>query len=256
MVARPHRYAKRCGRGYSASQAGSIKEASEKAFGKTAFSLSVEMEDWNITDMKFIIGKKLGMTTIHEGGVAENVTLLSCEPNTVTQVRTVETDGYAAVVVETKKTTKKSVRIEFRAPRTAGNRDESVETTALGGVKAGDTVSVESFEVGDIVDVSGTTKAKGFQGVVKRHGFHGAPASHGRKHDMRKPGSIGATFPEHVIKGRRMAGRMGGEKSTVRGLRVVLVDKEKHLLAVRGAVPGVPGGIATVRGMGRKVGGN
>lgn len=206
--------------------------------------------------MKFIIGKKLGMTTIHEGGVAENVTLISCEPNTVTQVRTVDTDGYAAVQVETRKTAKKTVRAEFRAPRTAGNRDEEAATRELGETKKGDTVSVDSFEVGDIVDVSGTTKAKGFQGVVKRHGFHGAPASHGRKHDMRKPGSIGATFPEHVIKGRRMAGRMGGERFTVRGLRVVLVDPEKNLLAVRGAVPGIPGGIAMVRGMGGKVGGN
>ncbi len=206
--------------------------------------------------MKFIIGKKLGMTTIHEGGVAENVTMLSCEPNTVTQVRTVETDGYAAVQVETRKTAKRMIRAEFRAPRTSGNRDEAAATREIGETKVGDSVSVASFEVGDIVDVSGTTKAKGFQGVVKRHGFRGAPASHGRKHDMRKPGSIGATFPEHVIKGRRMAGRMGGERFTVRGLRVVLVDPEKNLLAVRGAVPGIPGGIAMVRGMGRKVGGN
>lgn len=204
--------------------------------------------------MKFIIGKKLGMTTIHEGEVAENVTLISCEPNTVTQVRTIETDGYAAVVVEAKKTSKKSVRAEFRAPRTAGNRDEQTAAAELGEVKVGDTLSVGSFEVGDIVDVTGTTKAKGFQGVVKRHGFHGAPASHGRKHDMRKPGSIGPTFPQHVIKGRRMAGRMGGERCTVRGLRVVMVDPEKRLLAVRGAVPGNPGGTTMVRGMEGKVG--
>lgn len=204
--------------------------------------------------MKFIIGKKLGMTTIHEGGVAENVTLISCEPNTVTQVRTPEKDGYVAVQVEARKTAKKNIRTEFRAPRSAGNHKEA-STSDIGEVKVGDIVSVESFEVGDIVDVSGTTKAKGFQGVVKRHGFRGAPASHGRKHDMRKPGSIGPTFPQHVIKGRRMAGRMGGEKCTVRGLRVVLVDPKQHLLAVRGAVPGIPGGIAMVRGMGKKVGG-
>lgn len=204
--------------------------------------------------MKFIIGKKLGMTTIHDGGVAENVTLLSCEPNTVSLVRSVEKDGYAAVQVEAKKTVRKSVRSEFRPPFTAKGRDEAAATAELGETKVGDAVTVASFEVGDIVDVSGTTKAKGFQGVVKRHGFKGAPASHGRKHDMRKPGSIGATFPEHVIKGRRMAGRMGGDRFTVRGLRVVLVDAEKNLIAVRGAVPGVNGGVVGVRGMGKKVG--
>lgn len=204
--------------------------------------------------MKFIIGKKLGMTTIHDGGVAENVTLLSCEPNTVSLVRFAEKDGYAAVQVEAKKTARKSVRVEFRPPFTAKGKDEVAATAELGDAKVGDTVTVASFEVGDIVDVSGTTKAKGFQGVVKRHGFKGAPASHGRKHDMRKPGSIGATFPEHVIKGRRMAGRMGGDRFTVRGLRVVLVDAEKNLIAVRGAVPGVNGGVIGVRGMGKKVG--
>src|SRR5690606_25448187 len=102
------------------------------------------------------------------------------------------------------------------------------------------------FAVGEKVNVSGVTKAKGFQGVVKRHGFGGAPASHGRKHDMRKPGSIGATFPEHVIKGRRMAGRMGGENFTVRNLSVVYVDAEKGLLGVKGAVPGGNGTVVTI----------
>ncbi|MEI6650212.1 MAG: 50S ribosomal protein L3 [Candidatus Moraniibacteriota bacterium] len=204
--------------------------------------------------MKFIIGKKLGMTTIHGERVAENTTLISCDQNTVSQVRTVEKDGYAAVQVETKKTSKKTVKREFRAPFSAKGKDEAAATVAIGETKIGDTVSVSLFEVGDIVDVSGVTKAKGFQGVVKRHGFGGAPASHGRKHDMRKPGSIGATFPEHVIKGKRMAGRMGGENFTVRGLRVVLVDAEKNLIGVRGAVPGNNGGVVGVRGMGKKVG--
>ncbi|NTW14856.1 MAG: 50S ribosomal protein L3 [Candidatus Moranbacteria bacterium] len=204
--------------------------------------------------MKFIIGKKLGMTSIHEGPVSENVTVISCAPNTVTQIRTTEKDGYAAVQVETDKTSRRKVRMEFRPPFTAKGKDETAATALLGEVKQGDEVSVSSFEVGDIVDVSGVTKAKGFQGVVKRHGFGGAPASHGRKHDMRKPGSIGATFPEHVVKGRRMAGRMGGENFTVRGLRVVLVDAEKNLIAVRGAVPGINGGIVGIRGLGKKVG--
>lgn len=204
--------------------------------------------------MKFIIGKKLGMTSLHEGLVSENVTVITCGPNTVSQVRTVEKDGYAAVQVETDKTSRRKVRKEFRPPFFAKGKDEAGAEALLGEVKVGDTLSVSSFQVGDIVDVSGVTKAKGFQGVVKRHGFAGAPASHGRKHDMRKPGSIGATFPEHVVKGRRMAGRMGGENFTVRGLQVVLVDAEKNLIAVRGAVPGNNGGVVGIRGLGQKVG--
>lgn len=205
--------------------------------------------------MKFLIGKKLGMTTIHDGPVSENVTLISCTENTVTLVRTVERDGYAAVQVSSPKTSRRTVKREFRRPFTAKGKDESAGAAAIEGVKEGDVMDVSVFEAGDIVDISGVTKAKGFQGVVKRHGFGGAPASHGRKHDMRKPGSIGATFPEHVVKGRRMAGRMGGERFTIENLRVVLVDAEKGILAVRGAVPGNNGGIVGIRGMGRKVGG-
>ena len=205
--------------------------------------------------MKFLLGKKLGMTTLHDGVVSENVTLVSCEPNNVTAVRTIDKDGYAAVQVETKKTSRKTMKKEFRPPVTAKGKDEERATQLLGEVKPGDVVSVSMFEAGDIVDVLGVTKAKGFQGVVKRHGFKGQTTSHGRKHDIRKPGSIGATFPEHVVKGRRMAGRMGGDNFTIRGLRVISVDTEKGLIAVRGAVPGVNGGIVGIRGMGKKVGG-
>ena len=202
--------------------------------------------------MKFIIGKKLGMTSLHDGLSSENVTIITCGPNTVSQVRTVEKDGYAAVQVETAKTARRKFRKEFRPAFFAKGKDEEGATAIVGDVKVGDELSVSSFEVGDIVDVSGVTKATGFQGVVKRHGFAGAPASHGRKHDMRKPGSIGATFPEHVVKGRRMAGRMGGENFTVRGLTVVLVDTEKNLIAVRGAVPGNNGGLVGIRSLGGK----
>jgi large subunit ribosomal protein L3 len=205
--------------------------------------------------MKFLIGKKLGMTTLHEGLFSENVTLISCEPNTVTLVRTLERDGYAAVQVEARKTSRKTVKKEFRPPFTAKGKDEAGAMSVLGETKTGDSVSASVFEPGDIVDVIGVTKAKGFQGVVKRHGFGGQTTSHGRKHDIRKPGSIGATFPEHVVKGRRMAGRMGGESFTVRGLRIISVDIEKGLIALRGAVPGINGGIVGIRGMGKRVGG-
>jgi large subunit ribosomal protein L3 len=205
--------------------------------------------------MKFLLGKKLGMTTLHEGVISENVTLVSCEQNIVTDVRTLERDGYAAVQIETKKTSRKTVKKEFRPPVTSTGKDEVKAAVLLGDPKVGDSISVSMFEAGDIVDVIGVTKAKGFQGVVKRHGFKGQTTSHGRKHDIRKPGSIGATFPEHVVKGRRMAGRMGGDNFTIRGLRVISVDTEKGLIALRGAIPGVNGGIVGIRGMGKKVGG-
>ncbi|MCX6765997.1 MAG: 50S ribosomal protein L3 [Candidatus Moranbacteria bacterium] len=188
--------------------------------------------------MKFILGKKLGMTTIYDKNKgALNVTLIECEPNKISLVRTPEKDKYSAVQVEIAKTRNKVHRKEFRI----GKETEKAPN-------AGDAITVEIFQPGDIVKVSGISKAKGFQGVVKRHGFSGSPRSHGHKHDWRKPGSIGATYPEHVIKGKRMAGRMGGRRSSMRNLEVVLVDKDKNLMAVKGAVPGVTGRIVEIYG--------
>lgn len=185
--------------------------------------------------MKCIIGKKLGMTTLHdETRGALNMTLIDCTENTVSLVREASRDGYAALQIETKKTAKKQFKKEFRF-------DEAVE------IAAGTALFVDQFVVGDLVNVTGVTKAKGFQGVVKRHGFKGSPTTHGRKHDLRKAGSIGATDPQHVFKGKRMAGRMGGENFTVLNLQVVLVDREKGLIGVRGAVPGVVGRIVCVK---------
>ncbi len=185
--------------------------------------------------MKCIIGKKLGMTTLHdETRGALNITLIDCAPNTVSIVRTAERDGYSALQIETKKTTKKNFKKEFRFEGAAE-------------IAVGTEMNVDQFVIGDLVNVSGVTKAKGFQGVVKRHGFKGSPTTHGRKHDLRKAGSIGATDPQHVFKGKRMAGRMGGDNFTVQNLQVVLVDMEKGLIGVRGAVPGVVGRIVCVR---------
>ena len=189
--------------------------------------------------MKFIIGKKLGMTTLFDDTKgALNVTLITCDKNTVTLARTAEKDGYAALQVETKKTNKKNIRKEFRFDK------ETAEELAK--FPAATELNVSMFEIGDKVNITGITKAKGFQGVVKRHGFAGGRGSHGGKHDLRKPGSIGATFPEHVVKGRRMAGRMGGENMTVRNLSVVYVNVEERMIGVRGAVPGVNGRIVKV----------
>jgi large subunit ribosomal protein L3 len=195
--------------------------------------------------MKFIIGKKLGMTTIYdpEKG-ALNVTLIECFPNSVTQVRSTQKDGYEAVQVsaanpkfEAKKgkgKTKKNLRIK--------ECKESIE-----GVKEGDVLDTSQFAVGDVVKVSGIMKGKGFQGVMKRHGFKGSPKSHGHKHDWRAPGSIGSSFPEHVLKGKRMAGRMGGVRRTTRGLKVVMVDAQEAIIAVKGAVPGAKGNLVEVQ---------
>src|SRR6185369_4179218 len=201
--------------------------------------------------MKFIIGKKLGMTTLFDDTKgALNVTMITCEPNKIVMNRTVEKDGYLAVQLETNKTAKKTVRKEFRVDRalTKGNRSEAVKELSkeLEKFPVDTEVNVSIFAVGDKVNIAGITKSKGFQGVVKRHGFAGGRGSHGGKHDLRKPGSIGATFPEHVIKGRRMAGRMGGENMTAQNLSVVMVDEAKGLIAVRGAVPGVNGRIVKI----------
>lgn len=183
--------------------------------------------------MKFILGKKVGMTTIYDENGAQNVTLVECVGNKVDMIRTTENSGYEAVRLEIPKTAKKKIKKEFR--------------TEKNDFKEGTEMNVEIFEVGDAVSVSGITKAKGFQGVVKRHGFKGAPASHGHKHDLRAPGSIGAGFPEHVIKGKRMAGRMGGKRSTTKNIKVVFIDKEKNLLGLKGAVPGIPGGVVEIK---------
>jgi large subunit ribosomal protein L3 len=181
---------------------------------------------------KFILGKKIGMTTIYQENEARNVTLVSCESK-VTEIRTEEKNGYGSVQLETEKTNKKSMKKEFKAVGTD--------------LKVGDILSVAIFSEGDKVTVSGITKAKGFQGGVKRHGFKGSPASHGHKHDLRAPGSIGAGFPEHVIKGKRMAGRMGGERSAIKNLKVVYIDKEKNIIGLEGPVPGIPGNIVEIR---------
>ncbi|MFC1645122.1 50S ribosomal protein L3 [Patescibacteria group bacterium] len=183
--------------------------------------------------MKFILGRKLGMTTIYsQDKGAVNVTLLECEPNKVSLVRTLERDEYSAVQVEVQKTSKKVFRKEFRISESEGANFE-----------LGSEIGVDIFEVGEIAAISGVSKAKGFQGVMKRHGFHGSPASHGHRHDHRAPGSIGSAYPQHVVKGKKMAGRMGGDNHTTKGVEIAYVDKEKNLVGIKGAVPGINGGM-------------
>lgn len=173
------------------------------------------------------------MTTIfNEKREALNVTLVECVSK-VSMIRNEEKDGYAAIQIEMPKTKNKIVKKEFKLPEAE--------------VAVGDEISVDVFEIGEEVHVTGIGKAKGFQGVVKRHGFKGAMASHGHKHDLRAPGSIGAGYPEHVIKGKRMAGRMGGKRVTSKNIKIVFIDKEKKMLALKGAVPGIPGTVVEIR---------
>jgi large subunit ribosomal protein L3 len=183
--------------------------------------------------MKFVLGKKSGMTTIYNEEGAQNVTLVTVEPNTVEMIRNEERDGYTAVCVSVDKTKNKKHKREFRV--------QNIED-----YKENDKITVDIFEVGEKVTVSAPCKAKGFQGVVKRHGFKGGPATHGHRHVLRAPGSIGSAYPQHVLKGKKMAGRMGGNRVTTKNLTVIAVDKEKNMIALKGAVPGVEGRVVEI----------
>ena len=197
--------------------------------------------------MKFILGEKLGMTQVFdEKGNMVPVTLVRATKNVVTQIRTLEKDRYVALQIGHGEK-KKLRRPQAGHVKDLGNlrnlREFRIDKTEM---SRGDAVEVTQFAPGDLVKITGISKAKGFQGVVKRHGFHGAPATHGTKHAHREPGSIGATWPQRVIKGMRMAGRMGGERVSVKNLRVVSIDPKNEILAVAGAVPGRPGSLVAI----------
>ncbi len=198
--------------------------------------------------MKFILGKKLNMTQIFdESGKVTPVTLIEADPCTVTQVKTDKTDGYTAVQLGsfTKKKINKPEKGHFKD---FGQFAVLKEFKALdaGNYNVGDKVDISVFSEGEKVNVTGISKGKGFQGVVKRHGFAGGPGSHGQKHTLRSPGSIGAGGVQKVFKGVRMAGRMGSDRILVKGLKVVKVDTENNILAVSGAVPGRKGTVLEV----------
>ncbi len=198
-----------------------------------------------------LLGYKLGMTRIfREDGTVVPVTVIQAGPCWVVQVRTPERDGYSAVQLgfDTKKRVNKPMRGHLKG---LGNLRHLREFKVLDGadqVAVGQKVDVTIFKPGDLVDVTGTSKGRGFAGVVKRHGFAGGPKTHGQSDRWRHPGSIGAnTDPGRVIKGLRMAGHMGHERVTVQNLEVVRVDPERNLLFVKGAVPGPPKGLLMIR---------
>ncbi len=189
--------------------------------------------------MKFIIGEKLEMSQVFApDGTVIPVTLVKAGPCVVTQVRTTEKDGVNAIQLgfrETKNLTKPEAGHLKDLPQLQVLRDFSLDQPV--DMKRGDAVEASQFVPGDTVLVVGQSKGKGFQGVVKRHHFHGHPTSHGHKDQERMPGSIGAGGVQHVMKGRRMAGRMGDDRVTVKNLKVVEV-REGGILAIKGAVPG------------------
>ena len=195
--------------------------------------------------MSGLIGKKIGMTSIFdENGKNVPCTVIEAGPCIVTQVRTEEVDGYSALQLGfDDKTEKSATKAEIGHAKKAGTsvKRKVVEFQGFeGDYKLGDAITVEHFIEGEFVDIAGTSKGKGFQGVVKRHGFGGVGQStHGQHNRLRAPGSIGASsYPSRVFKGMRMAGRMGGERVKVENLRVFKVIPEKNLLVVKGCVPG------------------
>jgi large subunit ribosomal protein L3 len=203
--------------------------------------------------MKGLIGKKVGMTQIFdESGAALPVTLIEAGPCYVTQVRSPGKDGYNAVQLGFE---------EVSPRRLSGGRLGHLKRTDApplrylkefrvkdAGVKEGETLTVDVFELGDRVDVIGISKGKGFQGGVRRHGFGGGPKTHGQSDRQRAPGSVGATStPGRVFKGTRMAGHMGSRKVTSQNIAVELVDSDRNLIGVRGSVPGPKGGLVFIK---------
>jgi large subunit ribosomal protein L3 len=204
--------------------------------------------------MKFILGTKQGMTQVFdETGRVHPATVISAGPISVTQVKTVESDGYNAVQVgmrdQKEQRLNKPLLGHFKKAGVTPKAElREFRTENAPEVNVGDVIDASTFEKGDVVIVRGISKGKGFQGVVKRYGFHGGPRSHGQKHTERSPGSIGGGAGDggRVAKGKKMPGRMGSDMVTVKNLEIVGVDAESNTLMIRGAVPGRPGTIIEI----------
>jgi large subunit ribosomal protein L3 len=198
-----------------------------------------------------LMGKKLGMTQVFdETGQAVPVTVLKVGPCVVTQVRTQERDGYEAIQLgyEESRRLNSPDRGHQKAAGSSMRHLREVKASDISGYEVGQVVDCSLFSAGDKVDVTATSKGKGFAGVVKRHGFAGGPKTHGQSDRHRAPGSIGSSAtPGRVFKGMKMAGRMGGQRTTVQNLTIERVDPEKNLLLVRGSVPGAKESLVIVR---------
>ena len=204
--------------------------------------------------MKFILGTKVNMTQVFEdNGRVTTGTLISAGPMKVTQVKSLAKDKYEAVQVgfgeKKSKNVSKAVLGHLKDNTPAeGKAFRHIQEFRVANPTAtvGDVIDVSVFSEGDVVTVAGISKGKGFQGVVKRHGFSGGPGSHGQKHSEREPGSIGSTGPQRVFKGVRMAGRMGGDRISVSNLKIVRIDKENNQILVSGAIPGRRGTLVEI----------
>ena len=201
-----------------------------------------------------ILGKKVGMTQIFdESGTAIPVTVIEAGPCPIVQIKTVDGDGYQAVQLGFghRKENK------FNRPERGHFKKADVETCrylkefradSLDGLSVGSQIDVGIFSSGEYVDVAGTSKGRGFAGVVKRWGFKGGRASHGSEQDLRRPGSIGASaYPSRVFKGKKMPGRLGGKRVTIQSLQVIQADTDRNLLVLKGAVPGPPNGLLMIK---------
>ncbi len=204
--------------------------------------------------MKYILGTKKEMTQFFSpDGKVYPATIISAGPVVITQVKSKDSDGYRAVQVGYG--TQKESRIKkanLGHMKSLGlfryTKEFRLEEADATDIKLGDAINVSSFKDGDMVVVSGISKSKGFQGVVKRHGFHGGPRTHGQKHSEREPGSIGGGLRNRVPKGMRMAGRTGGDRITIKNLKILAVDESSNQLLVSGAVPGRRGTVLEIIG--------
>ncbi len=211
--------------------------------------------------MKFIIGKKIEMTQVWQGDKVVAVTKVVAGPCQITQLKTKETDGYEAVQLGYGERKIKNINKPQIAHLKKAKVDTSGKTTLhhlrefrgdgiTKDLELGDIVNVDTFVPGDKIQVTGTSKGRGFQGVVKRHGFKGTNESHGNKDQSRMPGSIGATGPAHVFKGTKMGGRMGGNRVTMKILEIVEVDTENNTISIKGGIPGARNSIVLIAGEG------
>jgi large subunit ribosomal protein L3 len=205
-------------------------------------------------DVTALLGTKLGMTQVWDAnGRVVPVTVVQVDTNVVTQIRSEEKDGYLAVqlgfgAVDPRKVTKPLKGHFEKAGVTPRRHVAEVRTANAASFSLGQEITADAFVAGQLVDVTGTTKGKGFAGVMKRHGFHGVSSSHGSHRNHRKPGSIGSSStPSRVFKGLKMAGRMGNERATIQNIAVHSADAEKGLLLLKGALPGNKGGIVLIR---------
>ena len=202
---------------------------------------------------KGILGRKIGMTQVFaENGELIPVTVIAANPNVVLQKKTTETDGYNAIQLgfddkREKLTNKPEQGHTAKASTTPKRFIREIRDADVDGLEVGQEVKVEVFAAGEIVDVTGISKGKGFQGVIKRHGQSRGPMSHGSRYH-RRPGSMGPVAPNRVFKGKKLAGRMGGDQVTIQNLEIVQVDAERNLLLVKGNVPGAKKSLVVVQG--------